>query len=204
LPESLHLNLYDISNIIVLSEVNNGVFVFNDAAQPYVQRAIDPVFSVVLYKCLDDGVDLELLRALDVSIDERVLSTLRGVPHDLVEHCYVLRVEIPILVVEVLHHMVPILTLHPLIHLGQVKYILGGIEKHIFGEGSLFPKVLILPHDFVDLFLLGVCHIDVVLKQVRQRDVIVIVIEKLPFGAFVFSYLDHTMRYLRVEHIVAY
>lgn len=199
--EALHLHLDDVSNVEVLPELFNGVLVQDNSACAYVQRTVDPVLSVVLDKGLDYVAYVELLRALDVSVDEGVLGTERGVSHDLIKDSDIFVVLLSMLIELMLYHQVAILALHALVHLRQVQDVLGCVLDHVLGERTPLPEGVVVPHHRMDLLLLRVDYIYVLLEEQSQRDVIVIVIRQL-LGP-VLGLLDDAVSNLGIEHEIA-
>jgi len=116
--EPLNLHLDDIADVKELSKLFDRVLICDDAARSNVERAVNSILSVVLDKGLYDVTYVELLNTLNMSVDESILSTERGISHYLVEDCYVFIVLLSVLVELMLYHQMPVLTLHPLVHLG--------------------------------------------------------------------------------------
>lgn len=143
----------------------------------------------------------QLLTVLDVPVDEGILRAEGGVPHDLVEDSDLLIVLLAVLVEIVADLQVAEFALHPLVHLWEVQHVLSSILNHIFGEWSLFPEGVIALHDDADLFLLGMCHVDILLQEMGEGDVIVRAINQLL--RLVLSLLNNSMRDLRVEDEIA-
>jgi hypothetical protein len=114
-----------------------------------------------------------------VLVDKCVLGAERCVSHDLVENCDLFVVFDSELIVLVNDLEVAVVTLHSLIHLWQIQDVLGCVLDHISSQGSSFPEIVIVPHNLRYLLFLCVSHIYVVLKQLRQRDVIIVAINQL-------------------------
>lgn len=163
--EPLHLDLYDVSNVEVLSELFNGVLIQDDATGSDVKRTVDSVLSIILYEGLYDVTYVELPGALDVPVDERVLGAERGVPHDLVEDSDVLVVLLAMLVELVLDHQMAVLALHALVDLRQVQDVLRGVLYHVFSQRTSLPERVVIPHYSVNLLLLRVDDIYVLLEE---------------------------------------
>jgi hypothetical protein len=144
--------------------------------------------------------DLKLVDALDLLVNESIFSAQRGVPHYFVEHSDLFIVLNPVLVILMYNLEVSILTLHPLINLREVKDILSSILDHVLVQGSSLPKRIIFAHLVADHSLLGMSHVDVMLKQFRERNVVIFAIHEL--GSFLQSLLNDSMSDLRVKYEV--
>jgi len=161
--EPFHLDLYDVSNVEVLSELFNGVLIQDDATGSDVKRTVDSVLSIILYEGLYDVTYVELLGALDVPVNERVLGTERGVTHYLVEDSDVLVVLLAMLIELMLDHQMAVLALHALVDLRQIQDVLGGVLNHVLRQRTSLPEGVVIPHYSVNLLLLRVDDIYVLL-----------------------------------------
>lgn len=106
-------------------------------------------------------------------VDECVFCAQACIPHDLVKDCDLLIVFDSILIVLMIDLQVTELTLHSLVYLRQIKDILCCVLDHISGQRSLFPEVVMLSHYHSNLLLFSVSHVNVVLEQVCQGNVVV-------------------------------
>jgi hypothetical protein len=197
LAEPFYLDLDDISNVVVLSKLLNRVLIDDYPAGAYVERAVDPILTVVLHKGLNNLSHLELSCALNVPIDKRILSTKGCVTHYLVENGYRLEELLSMLVELVIDLKVSVLTLHSLVDLGQIEDVLGCILDHIPGQRSPLPKSIVITHHGVNFLLLGVNYVNVLLEELGQGYVVVIEIQELL--CVVFSLLDDTVSDLGIK-----
>lgn len=199
--EAFDLHLNDVADIEISAQLFDRALIQDYSRQAYVERQVHTVFPVIFDEGLDDRLNLELLSALDVTVDKGILGTEGRVTHDLVENGDLLKKLVPVLVELVDDFQVTILALHTLIHLRKVEYILCCILDHILRKRALLPECFIASHFLMNFLLFGVRNIDIVLEQQCKRDVIVIVIGQ--FLRPILGLLNDPVRDLRVEHEIA-
>ena len=197
----LHLHLYDVAYVEVGLQRLHGLLFPHDPTHPNVQRAVHAVLHVVLDERLDYLPDVQLAHTLDLLVDERILRAQRGVSHYLVKHCDLLIVLDSELVVLVNNLEVAVLTLHPLVDLWEVEDVLRRVLDHVLVQGPPLPETVIVTHLVSYYSLLGVRHVDVMLEQFRQGDVVILTINQ--FWSLLEGLLDHSVGDLGVEYKVA-
>jgi hypothetical protein len=199
-PLAIHLDLNDISNVKILSQLFHTLFFLYNPRDSNVEWTIDPVFLIVFNEGLNHSAILNLSVILNMSIYKCIFLTISCISHDLLKDSQLLVVLLSVLIKLMHQFHRSVLFLQFLINHGQVYNILSSVVNHILCKWSSFPEHVVIAHLEADLMLLRVYHVNVVLQQVGKRNVIIFKILKLRKLAE--SLLHHAMCYLCIEDIV--
>lgn len=174
--KAFDLDLYDIANVKVHSELLDRDFIKHYARDSNIQTTVDSKVLIVFYQSLNDVSILKLIHLLDVAIDKSILIAVKGIAHNLLVDCDFFLLMMTMLEERVDEFQISILFLHFLVNKREGNDVLGCILNHVRGEGSSLPEHIIVLHDGLYFLLLGMDNINIDLKKVVERYVVVFVI----------------------------